>query len=145
MSLHETKLSELNLTTKLLTNLIFSEASIGLLVSSGLLNAYIDDFGHRAKYKNCIYFVFNVKSIYYESLEKKITNFVAFHDWYDVNDSTRVLVFKVGTAYAQDLENFRNNIFDDFSSQALSRLPIVNFNFNLDYSKEIYRYNLCEN
>ena len=90
-------------------------------------------------------FLFNTNNKYYADMEKKIVNFKAFHDWYDVDDQLRMLVFKVSRNYSNDLENFKNSKFDEFSDTALSVLPIRSFNFELDYSREIYRYELCEN
>lgn len=139
------EIAGLNLTTKLITSFIFMPDSFSLLLGSGLVNAYLDDYGYRCKYKDCLYFLFNTQSKLYPDLEKKITSFKSFHDWYDVDDKFRMLVFKVGPNYKQDFKNFKSNKFDDFSTAALSVLPIRSFNFELDYSKEIYRYNLCAN
>jgi hypothetical protein len=140
-----TKIQEFNLTTKLLNTFIFKPESLSFLAHGGLVNSYLDDYGYRCKHEDCLFFLFNTKSKYYTQLEKVITNFKSFTDWYELNENQRMLVFKVGLAYKNDLRNFKANIFNDFSSDALCILPIVNFNFTLDYSKEIYRYNLCEN
>ena len=139
------EISGLNLTTKLITSFIFMPESFSLLLGSGLVNAYLDDYGYRCKYKDCLFFLFNTKAKYYPDLEKKISSFKAFHDWYDIDDQFRMLVFKVGPNYKKDFKNFKVNKFDNFSTAALSVLPIRSFNFELDYSKEIFRYELCDN
>ena len=139
------EIAQLNLTTKLITSFIFMSDSFSLLLGSGLVNVYLDDYGYKGKHKDCLYFLFNTNDKYYNELEKKITGFKAFQDWYDVDDKFRMLVFKVGPNYRQDFKNFKANKFDDFSTAALSVLPIRSFNFELDYSKEIYRYQLCAN
>jgi hypothetical protein len=141
----KTKVAELNLTTKLLTTFIFKPESLAFLVNGGLVNTYLDDYGYRSKHQHSLFFLFNTNNKYYRELEKNITEFKSFSDWYDVDDKLRMLVFKVGPVYRNDLKNFKANIFDDFSSDALIVLPITSFNFTIDYSKEIYRYNLCEN
>lgn len=140
-----TEVKDLNLTAKLLCGFVFSSNSLGPLVSAGLINIYIDDYGQSGKYKDCMFFLFNSKNKYYDSLERKITDFKSFQDFYDIEENRRMLVFKIGQAYIQDYQQFKQNNFDDFSTAALSVLPIVNFNFELDYSKEIYRYHLCTN
>jgi hypothetical protein len=137
-------IARLNLTTKLLSNFIFATDSFGLLLSSGLVNAYLDDYGSRHRYIKCILFLFDTKHKYYPDIEKRISNFKAFHDWYDVDETYRMMVFKVGYHYVRDLKNFKINKFDDFSTAALSVLPIRSFNFELNYSQEIYRYELCD-
>lgn len=140
-----TEVKELNLTGKLLCGFVFSKDSLGALMSAGLINIYLDDYGYTSKHTDCMFFLFNSNNKYYDSLEKKITSFVSFHDWYEVGEGRRMLVFKIGDAYKKDFKNFKQNNFKDFSLSALKVLPIVNFNFELDYSKEIYRYHLCPN
>lgn len=136
--------TDFNITTKFLVNLVFNKSALPMLVESGLVNVYLDDYGYRCKYQNCLFFLFNTNNRYYYSLEKKITEFKAFLDWYDVDNSgLRMLVFKIGHAYQLDLRNLkqmRNLCFSEEFKRA-TRLE-DNVTINLDYSKEIYRYKL---
>jgi hypothetical protein len=141
----KTKISDLNLTSKLLCPFIFKKESFPFLINGGLINVYLDDYGCKSKYSNCLFFLFNTSNKYYLELERNITDFKSFFDWYDVKENFRMLLFKVGPAYQKDLQNFRYNILDDFSSDALIVFPITSFNFTVDYTQEIYRYHLCEN
>jgi hypothetical protein len=137
-------LTRLNVTTKLFTGLIFNSSSLPMLVESGLINVYIDDYGHRCKYQNCILFLFNTSYRFYPTLEEKVTSFNSFYDWYDVGvDKQRMLVFKVGAVYQNDFYKLKHMIpgkySDEFKKVTNLHSDLI---MGLDYSREIYRYNL---
>lgn len=135
------KVLSLNLTTRILFGFIFDKNSLSALVSAGLINVYLDDYGTKNKYKNCLFFLFNVNNKYYNDLEKQIIGFKSFLDWYDINENTRMLVYKVGN-YKQDLEKFKSGEINGFSPMAEAVMPVTTINAELNYEKEIYRYNL---
>ena len=133
-----------NLSTKFLVTLVFKDNLIGTLAECGLVNVYLDDYGHKCRYKNCLLFLFNTNNRYYTDLEKNITNFKAFCDWYDVDDSgLRMLVFKIGQPYRFDLYNLKHMNYTWFSPE-FKRVTKLHdhLDIQLDYQKEIYRYNL---
>ena len=136
--------TDLNITTKFLVNLVFSKSALPMLIQSGLVNAYLDDYGYKCKYQNCLFFLFNTKNKYYDGLERKIASFASFLDWYDVDNSgLRMLVFKIGHAYQLDLHNLKH-MKNFWYSEEFKRATKLedNVQVNLDYSKEIYRYKL---
>lgn len=137
-------ISRFNWTSKLFTGLIFNKGSLPMLVDSGLINVYIDDYGHRCKYQNCILFLFDTSFRFYPTLEEKISSFQAFYDWYDVGiKDRRMLVFKVGKAYQKDFYKLKHMIpgkySDEFKKVTNLQSDLI---MRIDYSKEIYRYNL---
>lgn len=135
------KVLSLNLTTRILFGFIFDKNSLSTLISAGLINVYLDDHGAKTKYKNCLFFLFNTNNKYYNDLEKQVTSFKSFLDWYDINDNTRMLVYKVGS-YKNDLDRFKSGILTGFSPTAEAVMPVTTINAELDYEKEIYRYSL---
>ena len=134
----------INITTRFLINLVFSKTSLPMLMESGLVNAYLDDYGYKCKYQNCLFFLFNTSSKYYSALENKIASFESFLDWYDIPETTlRMLVFKIGHTYRIDLNNLKHMNNFEFSEEFKRATRLEdNVKIKLDYSKEIYRYQL---
>ena len=132
------------MTSKLFTGLIFNSSSLPMLVDSGLINVYIDDYGHNCRYQNCILFLFDTSFRFYSSLEEKVASFQSFYDWYDVGaQKQRMLVFKVGPTYQNDFYKLKHMIpgkySDEFKKVTNLHSDLI---INMDLSKEIYRYNL---
>lgn len=140
-------LSKYNLSSKILCGLIF-QSGLPTLVEFGLKNIYLDDYGYKCKYDNCVFFLFNVTYKMYNIFEKKIAQFESFYDWYDVDETKRMIVFKIGTVYLKDFQNFKNQSNTEFSNDFMAVVPKIGEhllkNYKLDYSKEIYRYNLID-
>lgn len=134
----------LNITTKFLVNLVFSKASLPMLMESGFVNAYLDDYGYKCKYQNCLFFLFNTDNRYYNALEKKIICFESFLDWYDIPEtSLRMIVFKIGPVYQKDVENLKHMETSRFSEEFKKATRLEEgIRIELDYNKEIYRYQL---
>lgn len=137
-------LGRFNTTSKLFTGLIFNKGSLPMLVESGLINVYLDDYGHRCKYQNCVLFLFDTSYRFYSVLEEKVASFQSFYDWYDVGvENQRMLVFKVGKAYQEDFYKLKHMIPGNYSEEFKK---VTNLQSDLiiriDHSKEIYRYNL---
>lgn len=133
-----------NMASKLFTGLIFSRGALPMLVEAGLINAYIDDYGHKCRYQNCVLFLFNTSARLYTALEEKIVCFQSFYDWYDVGvDKQRMLVFKVGDAYQDDFYKLKHMIptkySDEFKKVTNLHTDLI---MRIDHSREIYRYNL---
>lgn len=140
-------IASLNLTTKLLSGFIFAPESLVPLLDFGLVSIYLEDYGHRLKYKNCLLALFDTRNPKYALAEQKITEFPSFSDYYDLKDDSglRMLVFKVLPNLVVDLSSFKSGIME-FSDAALKVMPVVAFkNITLDIEKEIYRYNLGPN
>ena len=137
-------LNRFNMTSKLFAGLIFNKGSLPMLVESGLVNVYIDDYGHRCRYQNCILFLFDTSARFYATLEEKVSNFQAFYDWYDVGvKNHRMLVFKIGHVYQDDFYKLKHmipsNYSDEFKKVTNLHTDLI---MRIDHSKEIYRYNL---
>lgn len=132
-----------NLSTKFFLSLVFKRDSFPMLLASGLVNAYIDDYGYRCRYHNCLLVLFNTNAKYYPILEEKLSGFQAFHDWYDVNEHLRMLVFKIGIVYKKDFYNVKHMVDTNYSEEFKKVTNLQeNLIMDIDHSKEIYRYNL---
>jgi hypothetical protein len=142
---YKTKNLNLNLTSRTVINFIFKPESLPFLIRGGLINVYLDDYGYHAKHNHCLFFLFNLKNKDYLELEDTVTDFKSFFDWYDVGEDKRMLVYKVGVLYRKDLQKFKCNMLENLSRETTSLIPSLNKNLNLNYSEEIYRYNLCGN
>ena len=130
-----------NETTKLLIPIIFKKENLNLLQTFGLKGAYVDDYGYRSKFQNCLFFLFNRKTRFFDEFEKKIVNFESFIDWYDVNEDTRMYVFRVSPIYHPDIQAFKDNRLDELSENYHEvGYPISLVGINVDLSKEIYRF-----
>lgn len=135
-------------TARFLTCMIFNKDALAILRTYGLVNVYLDDYGHTKKYKDCLLFLFHLRETKdYEEFEAKIVNFSAFYDYYDIPSGDKMLrmyVFKVHNVYRRDLFSFRHERFDELSQQFLDIAdPEVNFTtVQVDIAQEIYRFNL---
>jgi len=139
-------LKSFNLTSRLLTGLIFNKNSLPTLTEFGLKNVYIDDHGYKCKYDNCLFFLFNKTKSFYDSFENKIANFSSFYDWYDVDETKRMLIYKVGEVYLKDFKKYKLNAHEGYSIEFIEAVTpsssLLLKDFKLDYSKEIFRYHL---
>lgn len=131
----------INETSRLLVPIIFSKDNIGILHSFGFKGAYIDDYGYRSKFKNCLFFLFNTKAKFFSEFEKKIADFDSFIDWYDVDDTQRMYVFRVNSLYYPDIKAFKDNKLNELSENYYEvSHPVTLVGINVDLSKEIYRF-----
>lgn len=135
-----------NNTTKFLSPLIFTSGANAsrLLANFGLVNVYLDDYGYKSKYTNCLFFLFkpNDKDAF-EMFEDKITNFDSFYDYYDI-DEKRMYVFRPNKIYHRDIELFKQGRFEEMSQdyKALLHKHISFDGVVIDISKEIYRFDV---
>lgn len=130
-----------NEATRILVPIIFSKDNIAILNSFGFKGVYLDDYGYRSKFENCLFFLFNVKVKFFTEFEKKIVSFDSFTDWYDVDDNHRMYIFRVNSLYHKDIQAFRNNKLNELSENYyLVSHPVSLNGINVDLSKEIYRF-----
>jgi hypothetical protein len=128
--------------------MIFNKDALAILRTYGLVNVYLDDYGHTKKYKDCLFFLFHLKETKeYEEFQAKIANFSAFYDYYDVPNGDKMMrmyVFKIHDVYRRDLFSFRHERFDELSQQFLDIVDReANFTtVQVDITQEIYRFNL---
>jgi hypothetical protein len=127
--------------------MIFNRESLPTLRSFGLVNVYYDDYGQPRKYKNCLFFLFNVKNEKgFDQFEDKITSFSSFFDYYDVPsqvDFKRMYIYKVHDVYLRDLFSFRHRRFDELT-EAFKKISLRDVNYediDFDLQHEIYRFN----
>lgn len=128
-----------------LTSLIFNKDALAVLRTYGLLNVYVDDYGHSKRYKNCLFFLFRlVDSKEFTEFQNKIIDFNSFYDYYDIttpNGELRMFVFKVHDVYLQDLFSFKHNRFDEFSKDFLMISDDIDFSkVEVKIEEEIYRF-----
>jgi hypothetical protein len=134
-------MTELTTTAKILSPVVFKKQSFPMLRNYGLVNVYIDDYGHKHKYENCLFYLFkpNLSANFLE-FERKLANFVSFYDWYEVDD-LKMYVFSINPLYGIDIVRFKQNQFTDFSEEFKEVIKDVNFSdVYFDLSKEIYRF-----
>jgi hypothetical protein len=138
-----------NYTTSVLYPLVFQKGSLKTLKNVGLLGVYIDDYGSRKKYRNCIFFHFKVKSeflntsrqgVKIQGFMESVLEFNSFYDFYETDEGL-MLVFKYNPMFSNDVKRFKEGEFSKFSSMFLTQ---VNNEFTsdveMDLSKEIYRF-----
>ena len=135
-----------NNTTKFMSPLIFTSGAQAarLLYNFGLVNVYLDDYGYKSKFTNCLFFLFKPSDKdAFEMFEDKITGFDSFYDYYDVEDM-RMFVFKTSSLYHRDIELFKQGRFEEMSKDYKSLLHRdINFkDVVVDIPKEIYRFEL---
>lgn len=132
---------DLTVTAKLLSPMIIHKESFSLLKNYGLENVYVEDYGHRNKYFNCLFFLFNPNPrVDFFKFEKELSGFKSFYDWYEVGDK-KMYVFRVGHVYLRDLAMFKQNRFQDLSPEYHALIPKEQLNhIYFDHSKEIYRF-----
>lgn len=131
-----------NDSTRFLIPIIFSPEAVASLSIYGLQGVYLDDYGYRSKFLNCLFFLFKPKSSHYSEFEKKIADFESFTDWYELKDGKRMYVFKIHPAYYEDIESFRSNRLEEMSERfyEISEPGLNLLGVNVDLSKEIYRF-----
>lgn len=131
-----------NNSSRLLVPIIFSKENAHLLFNLGLKGVYLDDYGYRSKFNDCLFFLFNTTGKFYTEFEKKIIDFESFYDWYDVDSTHRMYVFRVSPVYKKDLLSFRNNKLNELSEEFYKITPEETYlnGINVDLSKEIYRF-----
>jgi hypothetical protein len=135
-------------TARYLTAVVFNKDALAILRTYGLINVYLDDYGHSKKYKDCLFFLFQLSETKdYDEFQVKIADFNSFYDYYDIETPTgtmRMYVFKIHDAYRKDLFSFRHERFDEFSRYflAISDSEIDFSQVKIDLSQEIYRFNL---
>jgi hypothetical protein len=131
-----------NQSTRFLCGIIFNKKNVSLLKSFGLVATFVDDYGYRSKYQDCLFFLFKSDTHYFAEFEKRVVDFESFFDWYDVNDKLRMYVFKVDSTYRKDLDNFKGNRLNEMSElfYEVQNTPVILANIDVDLSKEIYRF-----
>ena len=135
------ELSPLTNTAKFLSPLVVRKESFPMLRNFGLENVYIDDYGHRNKYTNCLFYLFKPNlNVDFFKFEKEMSNFHSFYDWYELGEK-KMFVFKVNPIYGEDLIDFKQNKFTNFSEEFLKIVPLDSLKtVYFDLSKEIYRF-----
>jgi len=146
--------NQLNHTAKYLTPLIFNRDAINVLSKYGLMNVYMDDYGHTKRYKNCLLFLFGGTGMPgFDKFEQKIVSFNSFYDYYDIipegfpkelrRPEYRMYVFSVHPIYYQDLFSFKHGRFDDLSDEFYKAGGYIDTlaPVKIDMSREIYRFN----
>lgn len=134
-------------TARYLISIIFNKDALAVLRTYGLLNVYLDDYGHTKRYKDCLFFLFKLaEDKEYREFEVRIADFNSFYDYYDIEtpDGTlRMYVFKVHDLYRQDLFSFKHERFDEFTKHFLSISDSeVDFStVKINLVEEIYRFN----
>ena len=134
-------------TARFLTCMIFNKDALAVLRTYGLLNVYLDDYGHTKRYKDCLFFLFTLKDTKdFDGFQNKIIDFASFYDYYDIPNGPnmmRMYVFKVHDLYRRDLFSFRHERFDEFSSNFLDIVDeMTDFTkVKIDLTQEIYRFN----
>ena len=133
-------------TARYMTCIVFNNDALSRLRIYGLVNVYLDDYGCSKKYKDCLFFLFNLKEDKdFEQFQAKIADFNSFYDYYDIECPTgtlRMYVFKVHKVYRKDLFSFRHERFDEFSDYFLhiSGSSVDFSKVSLNLTEEIYRF-----
>jgi hypothetical protein len=135
-------------TARYLTTMVFTRDALAVLRTYGLVNVYLDDYGHTKKYKDCLFFLFHLKDDKeYAQFEVKLADFNSFYDYYDIvneQGTMRMYVFKVHELYRRDLFSFRHERFDEFTRYYLDIADSeVDFSkVKINIPDEIYRFHL---
>lgn len=147
---------DLNDTSKYLSHLIVKPGSMSSLINFGLENIYIDDYRHRCKYIDCLFFLMNPSlsrdSKSYEEFEKKIISFESFYDYYETDEVSKnpsfkkiMYVFKIPDNLVIDYHFFRlkqyHNLSDLFWQSIGARVPLDFTHVEYNIENEIYRFN----
>lgn len=135
-----------NNTTKFLSPMIFTSGANAarLLANFGLVNVYVDDYGYKSKYNNCLFFLFKpTDKEAFKLFEGKITGFDSFYDYYEIDDMI-MYVFRPSSLYHRDIDLFKQGRFEDMSKDYKSLLHRdINFkDVVVDIPKEIFRFEL---
>lgn len=143
-------LSEPNYATNILYGLIFQKGSLPLLKKAGLQAVYLDDYGCKKKYVDCIFFHFrhpleqllyqNKHGIVAAGLLNSITDFKSFYDYYELGGGM-MIIFKYNPTFRQDIVYFKKGNFSQFSDSFKELAYSEELkDTHVDLSKEIYRY-----
>lgn len=141
-------MNKLTMSTRFLTPIIFNKDALATLRTFGLVNVYLDDYGHSKRYKDCLFFLFHPKyTSDFDSFEHKIAEFNSFYDYYDIETphyTARMYVFKVHDLYRKDLFSFKSNRLFDLSSSfyEVSEPDLDLSEQQVNIQDEIYRFNL---
>jgi|694.fasta_scaffold05869_24 hypothetical protein len=133
-------------TARFLTCMIFNKDALATLRIYGLVNVYLDDYGHSKKYRDCLFFLFHLKDNKdFDEFQFKLADFTSFYDFYDVvtpDNTMRMYVFKVHDVYRRDLFSFKHSRVDELSKSFLNIAdPEADFTkLQIDITQEIYRF-----
>jgi hypothetical protein len=133
-------------TARFLTCMIFNKDALATLRIYGLVNVYLDDYGHTKRYKDCLFFLFHLKDDKdFDEFQFKLADFTSFYDFYDVitpSNTMRMYVFKVHDLYRRDLFSYKHARFDEFTSyfRKISDSEVDFSAIKLDITQEIYRF-----
>jgi hypothetical protein len=143
-----------NYSTSILSALVFQPGSLGVLKSVGLLGVYLDDYGSRKKYTNCLFFhfKFGITSINLQNtgffpagiksfgVLSNVTNFKSFYDFYETSEGI-MLIFRFNPVFINDIKHFKQGEFSKFSPYFKDAVQYFSTqNVQIDISNEIYRY-----
>jgi hypothetical protein len=144
---------ELNDTSKYLSHMVFKASSMTSLLSFGLENCYVDDYKHKCKYVECLYFLVNGPEINpnvkdrkeYEKFEEKIISFNSFYDYYEIPEEHRTMyVFKIPEGLIEDYYMFKlkkfHNLSPTFWSSIGAKVPLDFSHIEYNIENEIYRF-----
>jgi len=142
------RFTDLNNTGKYLSHIIFKPGSMNILLEYGLENVYLDDYNHRCKYIDCLFFL--VKPKYprttdtYGEFEAKITNFISFYDYYELEEGV-VYIFKIPDNLIPDVHLFKEGLYkqlsDDFWKSIGAKTALDFSHVKFDIKKEILNFN----
>lgn len=138
---------DLNLSSVVLTPLVFKGNVLSTLLNYGLINVYLDDYGYKKKHTGCLFFLIKINTVAdFQDFEDKITSFNSFYDYYDIPEeygrNLRMYVFSVKNEFRYDLIWFQNK---DFQSLSKDFKDIVDHrriyqSTDMDVSREIFRF-----
>jgi hypothetical protein len=146
-----------NLTTRFLSCTVIKPDGLDILIKHGLKNVYIDNYTHKKKYEGCLHFLMDptttLEAKSYQDLEKDLTSFESFYDYYDLNENgrdIRVYVFRIHSIYKDDVESFRLGNYYDLSTLYWKTIGVnkqagINVlnklkTFNENIEEEVYNY-----
>lgn len=139
-----------NYATRLLYAMIFKGNEFDILKNNGLVSCYIDDYGAKKKYKNCIFFLFKMKPTDHikakgKTLEafkflESMTSVFTMVDYYEVDEEQCMFVFKCPKVFKEDLLKFKEGklgrLHVDFHRMAY---PELLEDQEMNWKQEIYR------
>jgi hypothetical protein len=136
---------EHNLTTNTLYQLIFQKGSLPLLKQAGLIQSYLDDYGSKKKYKDCLFFLFNWNDTFLRNQDsgpvtsqfiRSVTDFKTFYDFYEVDETSLMLVFRYFPIFREDVLRFKRGQLSQMSC-----IPGLK-DSQLNWNEEVFRYDL---
>jgi hypothetical protein len=145
-----------NLTTKYLSKFIFTPESLEELYDTGLSKVYVDDYGVKVKYENCLLFLFSPvryqaereRTNNFDALMGKMSDFDSFYDYYEIKDpfESTMVVFNVPSTLTTDLFRFKKSAYQSLSEPCLDLLGLSSIDtytiptFHIE--EEVYRFSL---